>query len=217
MDYKLALIEDDLDAAIFMKEYLTTCGFKVDVYSTVTDATINIKLKNYDLILLDLNLPDFSGFELLKYLRKNNISIPVITISAYSQLEKKLESFKLGAIDYIVKPVDMEELEARIWVHLSQNSKIEPIKSIEVFKIVDNIVYFKNNPLKLTTTEKKIISILLSNKNILIKREDLAKSLSSKSNQRTLDFHINNIRKKIDDKQEYIITEYGVGYKLIVN
>jgi DNA-binding response OmpR family regulator len=212
--YKLVLIEDELDTAVFVKEYLSTCGFEVDVFTTITDATINIKLGNYDFILLDLNLPDFSGFELLKFLNKNNISIPVIAISAYSETVKKLEAFKLGAIDYMVKPIDMEELEARIWVHLSQNTKIESKNSSSTFKNTDNTIYFKESPLKLTSTEYKLFSILLENKNILIKREDLAKLLSSNSNQRTLDFHINNIRKKLDEEKEYISTEYGVGYKL---
>lgn len=216
MAYKLILVEDELDTAIFTKEYLETCGFEVDVFSTITDATINIKLKSYDLVLLDLNLSDFDGFELLKYLNKNNISIPVITISAFSQKDKKLESFKLGAVDYIVKPVDMEELEARIWVHLSKNSKIESFKSDEVFKNDENKIYFKDKALNLTLTEYKIFSVLLENKNKLISREDLAKSLSSKSNPRTLDFHIQNIRKKIDSKKDYIVTEYAMGYKLLI-
>lgn len=214
MSYRIVLIEDELDTAAFVKDYFETCDFTIDVYTTITDATINIKRGNYDFILLDLNLPDYDGFELLKFLKKNNISIPVIAISAYSQIQKKLEAFKLGVVDYMVKPVDMEELEARVWVHLSQNSKIKPIKSSETFKKIDNIVYFKEKPLPLTSTEFKIFNILLENKNILITREDLAKSLSSKSNPRTLDFHIQNIRKKLDSEKEYIVTEYGMGYKL---
>lgn len=214
MAYKIMLVEDELDTAGFVKEYLDTCNFNVDVYETITDATINIKLGNYDLILLDLNLPDYDGFELLKFLKKNNISIPVITISAYSQTQKKLEAFKLGVVDYMVKPVDMEELEARIWVHLSKNSQISLIKSNDIFKNVNNVIYFKNEPLRLTATEFKIFNILLEHKNTLITRESLAKSLSSKSNPRTLDFHIQNIRKKLDDEQEYIVTEYAMGYKL---
>ncbi len=214
MSYKLILIEDELDTAKFMLDYLETSGFRVDIFTTVTDATINIKLKNYDLILLDLNLPDYTGFELLKYLNKNKISIPVITVSAYSQTEKKLEAFQLGAVDYVVKPVDLQELEARIWVHLSKNSKIDSILLDNIFKNIDHTIYFNNTPLKLTSTEYKILNVLLENKNILIKREELTKLLSSNSSPRTLDFHINNIRKKLASDKEYISTEYGIGYKL---
>jgi DNA-binding response OmpR family regulator len=216
MGIKLILIEDDLDTSVFTKEYLDTCGFDVDVYSTITDATINIKhSKNYDLALLDLNLPDFDGFELLKYLNKNNITLPVIAVSAYSQTQKKLEAFKLGVVDYMVKPVDMDELVARIWVHLSKSTKIQTEKTENIFKNINNTIYFNDKHLKLTSTEYKIFTILLENKNNLIGRDQLAKSLSSKSNQRTLDFHINNIRKKIDSDKEYIHTEYGMGYRLI--
>lgn len=216
MNYKLILVEDDLNTAKFTMDYLVTCGFEVEVFTTITDAAINIKLNNYDLVLLDLNLSDLSGFELLKYLNNNNISIPVITVSAYSEVEKKLEAFKLGVDDYMVKPVDMRELEARIWIHLSKNSKIKSLNSEQVFKKTNNMFYFKNELLKLTSTEKKVFHILFENQNTLISREDLAQALSTKSNERTLDFHINNIRKKLDNDQEYILTEYGMGYKLII-
>jgi len=216
--YNLVIIEDDVDIALNMQDYLEECGFKITIFTTITDATINISLNNYDLVLLDLNLPDFTGFELLKYLNKNKISIPTVVISAHSNLKSKLEAFKLGADDYMIKPIDMEELEARIWVHLGKHSQIKSEKIDTIFQEKENNIFFKNIRLNLTRTEYKILSLLLQNKNGIVKRESLYPLLSSKSNDRTLDYHIKNIRKKIainDDTTEYLVTEYGIGYKLL--
>jgi len=216
--YKLVIVEDDVDIALNMKDYLEECGFNITIFTTITDSTINISLNNYDIVLLDLNLPDYTGFELLKYLNKNKISIPTIVISADSDLKSKLEAFKLGADDYMTKPIDMEELEARIWVHLGKNSQIQSEKIDNIFEEKENNIFFKNIRLNLTRTEYKILSLLVKHKNGIVVREDLYSLLSSKSNERTLDYHIKNIRKKIavyDDTAEYLATEYGVGYKLL--
>jgi len=216
--YDLMIVEDDIDIALNMKDYLEECGFKLTIFTTITDATINISLNNYDLILLDLNLPDFTGYELLKYLNKNKISIPTIVISAYSDTKSKLEAFKLGSDDYMIKPIDMEELEARIWVQLGKNSKIKSDNTQNIFEEKQNNIYLKDIRLNLTRTEYKILSLLYKNKNSIVKRESLYSLLSSKSNERTLDYHIKNIRKKIvdiDDSCEYLVTEYGMGYKLL--
>ena len=216
--YKLVIVEDDVDIALNMKDYLEECGFNITIFTTIIDSTINISLNNYDIVLLDLNLPDYTGFELLKYLNKNKISIPTIVISADSDLNSKLEAFKLGADDYMTKPIDMEELEARVWVHLGKNSQIQSEKIDNIFEEKENNIFFKNIRLNLTRTEYKILSLLLKHKNGIVVREDLYSLLSSKSNERTLDYHIKNIRKKIavhDDTKEYLATEYGVGYKLL--
>jgi len=216
--YNLVIIEDDIDIALNMKDYLEECGFKITIFTTITDATINISLNNYDIILLDLNLPDYTGFELLKYLNKNKISIPTIVISADSDLKSKLEAFKLGADDYMIKPIDMEELEARIWVHLGKNSQIKSEKLDTIFQEKENNIFFNDIRLNLTRTEYKILSLLLQNKNSIVKREILYSVLSSKSDETTVNYHIKNIRKKIaihDNTQEYLVTEYGLGYKLL--
>ncbi len=129
-------------------------------------------------------------------------------------------AFKYGASDYMVKPIDLEELEARIWVHLSKNSKIKLQEDKDVFEIKDSYILFKQQKLDLTTIEFDILSILIENKNQTITREELVSSLSSISSHRSLDNHIKNIRKKIGDngsRAKYLKTEYGVGYRLVVD
>jgi len=214
------IVEDDLEIALNMKNYLETCEFKIFIFSTITDASINAKLNHFDLILLDLNLPDYGGVELLKYLNKNRINIPTIVISAYADIQKKLETFKLGAVDYMTKPVDMEEVEARIWIHLGKTSKLQEIQKDEIkdiFQIKNNQAFFRSKPIRFTKIEYEIFLILFQNKNITLKREQLSKALSSTASDRTLDYHIKNIRGKIEENiknPQYLITEYGIGYRL---
>ena len=219
MKYNILLIEDDDKAAFLIKSFLEGYNFNVEIANTVTTAISNIKFGSYSLVLLDLNLPDFDGFEVLKFFNKNKINIPVIIMSAYSDKNSKLQAFKLGACDYMVKPIDIEELEARIWVHLRNVSNFVEKIDKKVFQINDNVIIFGNEILKLTKIEFKILKHLIENKNSIVQRDELVKCLSSAiQNDRSLDFHIKNIRIKIGDNginPKYLVTEYSMGYKLI--
>lgn len=214
---KILLVEDDDLATAYIYDFLLDCGFAIDTTDTVTNGISFIKQNNYDLLLLDLNLPDFSGFDLLKSIR-NNYSLPIIITSAYNDTKTKVQAFKYGASDYMVKPIDLEELEARIWSLLGRNSDIKTANEKNLFEIHNNSISFKQNILDLTSIEFDILSLLIKNKNQTLSRELLSDTLSSISSHRSLDHHIKNIRKKIDDdgsKSIYLKTEYGVGYRLV--
>ena len=214
---KILLVEDDETASEIIYEYLQECSFDVTPVFTATDSVAYLKQKEFDLVLLDINLPDFDGYEVLKSI-KNHISLPIIVTSAYNDTKAKLLAFKYGASDYMTKPLDLEELEARIWVQLGKNSTISMQEEKELFKCKDGSIYFKNKVLDLTTIEFEILSILLEHKNQVVSREELIEALSSISSNRSLDNHIKNIRKKIGDngnKAVYLKTEYGVGYRLV--
>jgi DNA-binding response OmpR family regulator len=219
MRNKILLIEDDDDTAILIKEFLEEYDFDVCVISTITDAISNIKFNKYSLVLLDLNLPDFEGYEFLKFIHKNRINISVIVISAYSDKNSKLQAFRLGACDYMIKPIDPEELEARIWVHLKNNSLFIEKVNKSRFQINDNLIIFEDSPLRLTKTEFEILKYLIQNKNQTVSRDKLLDFLSSiVQSDRSLDYHIKNIRIKLGDNgsnPKYLLTEYGMGYKLI--
>lgn len=213
---KLLLVEDDELTSELLYKYLTTCEFDVTPMFTATDCVSHIKNEYYDLLILDLNLPDFTGYEVLKSIKQIS-SIPVIVTSAYSDTKSKLMAFKYGANDYMVKPIDLEELEARIWLQLGKNSQIHIEEENKNFEIKQNNIYFKQQLLNLTTIESEILKILIKNSNQIIKREKLISLLSSISSPRSLDNHIKNIRKKINDngnKAIYLKTVYGVGYTL---
>ena len=130
--------------------------------------------------------------------------------------KNKLYAFNLGAVDYMVKPLDLEELEARIRVHIGIKPFLTPL--IKVFEIKDNMIFHNMKRINLTKTEFEILEKLIKHKNTTLNRELLCESLSSISSMRSLDYHIRNIRKKINDdgvESKYLITEYGYGYKLL--
>jgi DNA-binding response OmpR family regulator len=212
---KILLVEDDELAAELLYIYFVDCSFDVKTVFNAMDGYSCIKNEHYDIIILDINLPDFNGFELLKNIRKET-TIPIIITSAYSDTKTKVTAFKFGANDYMVKPLDLEELEARIWVHLGQTSDMK-MENKELFALKGSEIYFQEEPLELTTIEFEILAMLLQHKNQTLTREELVSSLSSLSSQRSLDNHIKNIRKKIGDNgshANYLKTEYGVGYKI---
>ena len=214
---KILLVEDDEMVSELMCDYLNDHGFSVQPVFSVTDGISYIKNEHFDLLLLDINLPDFSGYELLKNI-KATISLPIIVISAHSETKSKILAFKYGASDYMVKPLDLEELEARMWVHLSKHSEIKSEEERALFKIKNTSIFFKGEVLDLTSIEFDILSLLVKHKNQTLMRENLVHSLSTLSTERSLDNHIKNIRKKIGDngnKAIYLKTEYGVGYRLV--
>jgi len=212
------IVEDDELACELISNYLTDCGFGVTAVFTATDGISYVNQSEYDVLLLDINLPDFNGYEVLKAI-KDTVSIPTIVLSAYSDTKSKILAFRYGANDYMVKPIDMEELEARIWVQLSRNSSIQTEKEESTF-VIDNFnIYFNGKMLDLTSIEFKILSMLIKHKNQTIERKTLVELLSTLSSNRSLDNHIKNIRKKLGDngkKDKHLRTEYGLGYKLVV-
>jgi len=212
---KILLVEDDELASELIYTYLIDCGFDVTAVFTATDSVSYIKNNHYDILILDINLPDFNGYEVLKSI-KNHTSLPIIVTSAYNNTQSKLMAFKYGASDYMVKPLDLEELEARIWLQLGKHSEIKTQQNSKPFEIKENIIYLHNTPLHLTSIEFEILSTMINNSNQVIKRDMLVSSLSSISSNRSLDNHIKNIRKKISQHTStpYLKTEYGMGYIL---
>ena len=218
--YNILIVEDDEITSYLMSDFLKNCGFLVDCVYTVTDGISYLKNKKYDLLLLDINLPDFNGFELISNI-KNKIAIPIIVTSAYNDTDSKVKAFKFGVHDYLSKPIDFLELEARIWSLLSRNDniKLRDEDPSSAFKIEERQIQFKNKYLDLTNIEFEILSLLIKNKNQVISRDLLSNSLSSISSQRSLDNHIKKIRKKIEEdtsNPKYLKTEYGMGYKLVI-
>jgi DNA-binding response OmpR family regulator len=214
---KILYVEDDLTTAENVIEFLEDEKFIVYHTDTIVEALAQVKINSYDIVLLDLNLQDYSGFEFLKNMKKG-FHLPVIVISASSETTIKLQAFRYGASDYMVKPIELLELEARIWTVLGRFTQVEVEKSSDVFYEKDGNIFFKNRLLELTPTEYEILKTLMKNKNSIVSREHLVSKLSNVSSTRTLDYHIKNIRSKIeknDKTNKYLKTVYGTGYKLI--
>lgn len=215
---KILLVEDDREIAKSVADYLRAENFLVDVVHTIADFK-KIKL-NFNLIILDWMLPDGQGLDLLKSLRLQNQSsvIPVIFLTAKSDMIDKVLGLESGAQDYLTKPFDLRELLARIRVHLrdvSQNSKNE----IEVGPLKLNLssreLYFKGQLIETTRKEFDLMQLLMQSPNNVFTRDELLNKVWGFENfptTRTVDTHILQLRQKTSD--DLILTVRGVGYRL---
>ena len=215
--YRILFIEDDLDSAEFVCEYLRSNNYLVTHTDTITTGISYLHSSNYDILLLDLNLPDAFGLEIFA---KVDIKIipAVIVLSAYANIETKLQAFDFGVDDYMCKPYNLDELNARIKKIVSPKSVDVKIDSNDKFYIEQNKIFFNNKKLLLTKMEYKILEELINNKNSIVLRDNLLTTFQLSANSRSIDYHIKNLRKKINDNEKeplYLITQYGVGYKLI--
>lgn len=215
----ILLIEDDrpLNKAIsiyFKKEKFHViscyCGQKA----------LDILLQNnLDLIILDINLPDLSGFDLIKQIKIINSNIPILILSACDLDSDILHGFNLGAEDYVTKPFNIEILHKKINIILKRNTKNTFYKDNHLFfdKNISKLV-IDNKEIKLTPLEFKLLSLFLENQNqILLKETIIEKIWDSNKNyvdEHTLLVNISRLRNKIeDDKHHYIKTVYGLGYR----
>ena len=215
---KVLLVEDDELASELVCDFLQNNGFEVLPVFTATDSISHISIDKFDVVLLDINLPDYDGYEVLRGIASRT-DVPVIVTSAYSDTPSKLKAFQAGADDYMVKPIDLEELEARIWLQLKRrrchSTAAEEKKPL--FRIENGRIFFQERVLELTTTEYDILYELIRRKKQAVSREELLDRIASVGSNRLLDNHIKNIRKKIGDNgsnAHYIKTVYGVGYML---
>lgn len=217
------MIEDDLELAEILIEFLNKCEISVKNYADPFIALSELSINKYDLVILDLTLDGIDGLEVCKQIRKNH-KIPIIISSARSKVSDKVEALKIGADDYIPKPYDPMELEARI---ISQTRRYKEFntttKKNEVFKLdrVSKTLYKNGEMIKLTLAEYEIIEYLVSSKGAIISREillDNIQSLSNDENNNSLAVIIGRIRNKIEDEPKnpkHLITVRGIGYKFV--
>lgn len=216
----ILLIEDNeeikkgLDYLLFQNDYLLLWAKNLEMAESM------IKEKEFDLILLDITLPDGNGFDFFKN-NKNAIHVPVIFLTAKDLEDDIVSGLELGASDYIVKPFHNRELILRIKNALknSINEKIVYINDIVIYK--DRMkVYKKEKEIPLTSLEYKIFSFLIENKNRVVTRENLFNYIwddsSNYVNDNTLTVYIKRIREKLED-ESIIKTIKGIGYRVEEN
>lgn len=220
------VVEDEPLLMEELVEQLLEEKFNVDTAQKLQRARDLVAGTEYDLVLLDLGLPDGNGLELLKMIKKYYKETAVVILTARGDVEDKVKGLELGSDDYLAKPFAMAELRARIHAVLRRRFKIEE-NQIAVGKLLLNLnhmeVSFDGKPIDLTETEYKILRYLVLNKNKTITRIALAEHIwGSKIDDRfSLDFinsHMKNLRKKLSKMgaSNLIETVYGVGYKLEV-
>lgn len=218
------IIEDEPLLIEDLEECLLEEQFYVDSAQNLSSAADLVAAEEYDLILLDLGLPDGDGLDLLKTIKNDHKKTAVIIITARGETEDKVKGLELGSDDYLAKPFPIAELRARIHAVMRRKYNINDNQiTAGTLKVnLDNMeVLVDDKPLDLTETEYKMLRYMILNKNKTITRIALSEHIwGSKIDDRfSLDFinsHMKNIRKKLSAAgiENLIKTVYGVGYKL---
>jgi len=221
------MIEDDVELAQILTEYLAGFQIKVDTIEDPFLALSHLRLHSYDLVILDLTLPGMDGLEVCKeILEKHNL--PVIISSARSDITDKVAALQMGADDYLPKPYDPRELEARIHTVLRRRQAVEVEQKIDqspkdlVLERDKQSIVFKSELLDLTQAEFGILAYLIEKAGYVISRQELIDNISvinEESSNKSIDVMVGRIRSKMGDSAknpEYIKAIRGVGYKLII-
>ncbi|WP_104740838.1 acid response regulator transcription factor ArsR [Helicobacter bizzozeronii] len=223
---KVLMIEDDVELAEILSEFLSQHGIEVMNYDEPYTGISAATTQHYDLLLLDLTLPNLDGLEVCKKISKQK-DIPIIISSARNDINDKVEALECGADDYIPKPYDPKELLARIQSLLRRYNKKPLAEGVaqpknNLFRIDKDSreVYMKNKKLELTRAEYEILTLLISKKGYVFSRESIAiesESINPESSNKSIDVIIGRLRSKIEKdpkKPKHIISVRGVGYKL---
>ena len=210
---KILVVEDDEIIGESIQDYFELAGNKVDYFSNPKEALENIHPSYYDIFLFDVNMEGMSGFELYKELKKY-ADVPVIFITAYSDVEHLEEAFNLGAADYIKKPFELKELDLRVkkllfkkvnYVEINENYKFD-LKKLKLF--------YKDEEVELTNNEKYFLELLCQNIGQVVESEIIKDYIWEDKSvcDNTLRTQIKKLRSKL--KENFIKNVRGSGYKI---
>lgn len=222
---KILIIEDEEELISVISNYLSEAGFFCELADCFETALEKISIYEYDVILLDITLPDGNGLDLIQTIKKMNLRSGVIIISAKNSLDDKISGLDLGADDYMTKPFQLSELNSRIKAVLRRRhfdgTDLIQFNEIEV-NTNNKTVTVEKIQLILTKKEYDLLLFFLVNKSRLLTKETIAEHLWGDNIDLADNFdfiytHINNLRKKILSLggNDYIKTVYGMGYKFI--
>ena len=214
---KVLVVDDEFPIANLIKETLEKSGYTCTCVYDGESAADAIENEVFDLVLLDVMLPKINGFELIEYIRQYNV--PVIFLTAKTDVRDRVKGLRLGAEDYIIKPFDTTELIARVEVVLRRFEKyVEKIQILDLeIDPVSRQVTKAGIPVELTYKEFELLLLLVKNKNIALYRETIYEKVWKDpftTDSRTVDLHINRIRKKLG-LEKHIQTVFKVGYRFV--
>lgn len=220
---KVLIVEDEIKVIEAVKAYFEKDGFEINFALLGNTAIQYFNENKYDIIILDLMLPDMTGEEICKIIRKTS-DVPIIMLTAKSSEDAKINGLNIGADDYLIKPFSPRELLARVKAILRRTIQEKSNKTTNFdggLSIDYDIpaVYKNDVEITLTPNEFKILSFLIKNIGKYFSREQLIENAIGPTfdgYDRAIDSHIKNIRQKIEDNPKspkYIVTQYGFGYK----
>ena len=213
---RILIVEDEKPILNLIRMNLMDAGYDCLCAENGLEAANILEKERFDLILLDIMLPEIDGYELLEYIRP--MEIPVIFITAKSDVMDRVRGLRLGAEDYITKPFEIIELLARVETVLRRYKKTERMLSVyDVTVDTGSRIVRKNGKIvRLTAKEYELILLFLRNKNIALFRERIYESVWGEQymgDSRTVDLHVQRMRKKTG-LESYIVPVYKIGYRL---
>ena len=230
MSEKILIVEDDEAIASIMQEHLEKAGYKLFWASTGKEGLEDFKKEEFQLVMVDVMLPEMDGFTLCKNIRWLNEEVPIIIVSAKQTELDKVKGLRSGADDYMTKPFSLMEISARIEAHLRRRRKKEnyiPLDRKLQFKqgltiiLEDNKVLLKGNEISLTSKEFEILILMAQNLNKVFSKQEIYQHIWESidvNGNNTVTVHIKALREKLKDNIKdptFIQTVWGTGYKFI--
>lgn len=222
---KLLIVDDEMHIRDLVQKYATFENYESETAENGLEAIGKVKHNEYDLIIMDIMMPELDGFSAVKEIRKIS-QVPVIMLSARSEEYDKLYGFDLGIDDYVTKPFSPKELMRRVNAVLARathKNNQESATTNEVWQYKNlkidysaHIVTINNEKIDLTPKEYELLVYLIKNQNIAVRREQLLEKVwgyDYYGDDRTLDTHMKSLRKKIGEYANCIITIRRVGYR----
>jgi DNA-binding response OmpR family regulator len=221
----ILIVEDEIPLASELRSFLEKEGFSCEEAHTGKIASDKLFSNEYDLLLLDLGLPDYDGIDLLKETIANNSNTAVIILSARSALEDRIKGLNVGADDYLPKPFSLLELKSRIMAVMRRKHGIRAnvilINGLEI-DLDKRLVSHADNIITLTRKEYDILSFLILNKNRVVTRLQISEHIwgdiiEENYNSNYIDVHIKNLRKKLSEyiEGEFLETVRGIGFQFV--
>lgn len=220
---KVLIIEDEQELLDLIKRYLKREGYVCEEAKTYKEGYKKINNFEYDCVIVDLNLPGGDGLQLVEILRAENTETGIIIISARNTLDDRIKGLDIGADDYLIKPFNLPELNARIKAVLRRKTdlfKNELDFGDLVIRQNERVVLAKSIILKLTKKEYNILLFLARNKNRVVTKDSIAEHLWGDYMDDAISFdfiyaHVKNLRKKLAENGcgDFLKTVYGIGYK----
>lgn len=222
--FNVLIVEDNTNTRKLMNAFLKKEGFSTYLANDGQEALDLLEVNHIDIILLDAMMPNIDGFEFTKILRESKYNTPIIMITAKETIEDKKRGFSIGVDDYMVKPVDEEELVLRINA-LMRRALINHEKIIKIKDLTlnyNNLTVSKNNEeILLPKKEFQLLFKLISFPNRIFTKQQLFEEiwgLESDSMDHTITVHINRLRSKFANYEEFeIVTIRNLGYKVVIN
>ena len=216
---RFLLVEDTLDVAEAIRDRFERAGHVLELAQRIEDAEQLASFNTYDLIILDVNLPDGSGLDFLRQLRQGQNPVPVLVLTARLAVDDKISALDFGADDYMVKPFDLGELEARVRAIIRRRAGgARPLLQAGnlQFDMAARTVKVDDELRELTRREQILLEIFLTNTGRVLEKEELLTrlfGLNGESNPNAVELYVGRLRRKIEGADLEIRTLRGLGYQ----